>query len=116
MYTMLMDVLCLDCYSDLLLNQGANIEMVVESTIGLLLLDFLGGVITIEKVLATCVPATLNQLSEHRLHMRATSSSEGIDMSLDLLTARLDEAICCALLDHFHIVVMNVVDVQPQAQ
>lgn len=115
MHTILMDALCLDCYSDLLLNEGASIEAVVESIVGLILLDFLGGVIAINGVKVICIPATLGRLSEHWLQVHATSFNEDIAMPLDLLTIKLDEAICCALLDHFHIVVINAIDVQPCA-
>lgn len=116
MYTILMDALCLDCYSDLLLNEEVNIEAAVESIVGVLLLDFFGEVIAIDGVRLVCVPATPGQPSQHWLQVQATSSGEEVDMPIDLLEIRLDEAVCCALLEHFHIVIINVIDVQLAAQ
>jgi hypothetical protein len=116
MHTILMDALCLDCHSELLLNTGANIEAVVESTIALILLDFLGEVVVIEGVKVIGAPATLNQSAQHLLQVQATNSNETIEMPIDLLEARLEEAICCALLEHFHTVVINAIEVQPQTQ
>jgi hypothetical protein len=116
MYTILMDALCLDCHSELLLNAGANIEAIVESTLALVLLDFFGEVVVIEGVRVIGAPITLNQPTQHLLQIHATSLNEALEMPVDLLEARLEEAICCALLEHFHTVVINAIDVQPQTQ
>ncbi len=115
MYTILMDALGLDCHSDLLLQQGANIEPVVEDIAGMILLDFLGEVITMQDVRAHCiVPATADQSSSYHLQVRATSSSESVTLSTAELEFKLEEAITCALLEHFHIVVIHSIDVQYQ--
>lgn len=115
MYTFLMDALCLECHSDLLLTEGANIEAVVESIVGLILLDFLGGVITLDELVISQIPSACEQTTDYRLRVRATSFNEGADLSLDLLAVKLDEAICCALLAHFHTVVIDTLDVQASA-
>jgi hypothetical protein len=116
MYTFLMDALCLECHSDLLLTEGANIEAVVESTVGLILLDFLGGVIAFDELTVSQSSTAPRQVAEYRLRIRATSFNEDKDLSLERLAVKLDEAICCAFLEHFHIVVIEAIDVQASAQ
>ncbi|HEY0755065.1 MAG TPA: hypothetical protein VGD98_13995 [Ktedonobacteraceae bacterium] len=110
MQTILMDVLCLDCHSDQFLKEGANIEAAVESMIALILLDFLGGEIVIEHIRVSCSLATLTQPSQHWLQMYATSANTACAIPVNALEVRLEEAICCALLEHFHIVVINRID------
>ncbi|HEX7733779.1 MAG TPA: hypothetical protein VF458_02915 [Ktedonobacteraceae bacterium] len=109
MQRILMDALCLECYSDLLLEERANIETIIEGMIGLILLDFLGEGIVIDGIKVICTPATTRP-SQYWLHMQATSANAAIDIQADLLEARLEEAICCALLEHFHTVVINSID------
>ncbi len=116
MYTFLMDALCLECHSDLLLTEGANIEAVVESIVGLILLDFLGSVIAFDEVTVSQDPARPGQAAEYRLRIRATSFNKDTSLSPARLAVKLDEAICCALLEHFHTVVIDALDVQAFAQ
>lgn len=116
MQRILMDALCLDCHSDLLLNEGANIETVIEGMLALILLDFFGEGIVIESIKVICTPATTNQPLQHWLLLQATSSNPAHSLSLEMLEARLEEAICCALLDHFHTVVIHAIDVHPTTQ
>jgi len=111
MQRILVDALCSDCYSDLLLKEGANIEAVIESTIGLILLDFLGEGIVIEGVKVICIPATANQPMQHWLSIQATSSNAAISLPIVTLEVRLEETICCALLEYFYTVVVNTIEV-----
>ncbi len=110
MYTILMDALCLDCQSALLLSEDVNNEAAIESLLALILLDFFGD-IAIDEVNVTVAPATSDQPSLHALHLQASSARNTLDTPLTLLEARLEEAICCALLEHFHTVVINAVEV-----
>ncbi len=111
MYTILVDALCMDCHSEQLLNQAAVIEMSVESMIGLILFDFLGE-IAMGEVRVIFEPATCDHPSIHWLRVQATAFNEMIETPIDLLQARLEHAISCELLEHFHIVVINAVDVE----
>lgn len=113
MYTILMDALCLDCHSELLLSEETDNEAVIESVIALILHDFFGD-IAIEGVKMIDVPATHGQSSQHLLQVHASSSNEIIALPIALLEARLEEVICCALLEHFHTVVINAIDVHQE--
>jgi hypothetical protein len=110
MYTALIEALGLDCHSDLLLNKEVIIEAVVESVVGMILCDFFGE-IAIGEVKVIFVPATCQQTSIHWLRVLATCSNETIETPVDLLQARLEHVISCELLEHFHIVVINNIDV-----
>jgi hypothetical protein len=111
MYTILVDALCMDCHSEQLLNRAAVTEGVVESIIGLILFDFLGE-IAMGEVRVIFEPATDDHPSIYRLRVPATGLNEMIETPIDLLQARLEHAISCELLEHFHTVVINAVDVE----
>lgn len=113
MYSILIDALCLDCYSEQFLIEGANIEALMENIVALVMLDFFGDV-TIKGIRAIYVSATPGQSSSYHLIIQAASFNGTIDVPLDTLELRLEEAISCVLLDHFHTVVINAIDVQAQ--
>lgn len=110
-YTILIDALCLDCHSDLLLSEGAIIEVILESIAGLILLDFFGDLV-MRWLKVDVHPATASQPMRHHLQLQATSSSETVAMPLDLLQARLEEAISCALLEYYEAIEIKAVDVR----
>lgn len=111
MYLLLIQVLCLECHSVQLLQEETSKEAVIESLIGLLLYDFLGEV-AIDEVRLTHIPASSDQDAHYWLQVRATGLNEELAMPIPLLEARLEEAICCALLEHFHIVVIDTVEIR----
>jgi hypothetical protein len=108
-----MDALCLECHSELLLSEGVNIEAALESILALLLLDFFGDVV-IDGVKVIYASTSPNQSAQFWLYIQATSSNGTIEMPIALLEVKLEEAISCALLEHFHIVVINAINVSHQ--
>jgi hypothetical protein len=111
MYTIHIDALCSDCNSPQLLGQATVREGMLESMLGLILLDFCGAVI-IHEVKVQFEPASGNQPSHCRLEITATCSHEIAGIPLDLLQVRLEQAISCELLSHFETVVINAVDIE----
>lgn len=110
MYTILIDTLCLHGHSEQLPARRADIEIFVENSIAVILLDFFCHV-GIDTVSLRELPATCCQPSSYSLHMQATGSTTTSESPLDLLELRLEEAIGCALAEHFHTVVIHAIDV-----
>lgn len=109
MYKIIMDVLCLEGYSEVLPGDVENTELVIEDLVALLLLD-LFGVVAVDGVNVTCSPATPNQQASCWLRVRASCATEEAkapDVSLDILEARLENAVGCALIELFNTVLMN---------
>lgn len=110
MYTILMDVLCVDGNAAILPGEGANIELVIECVVALILLDLFGKVI-VEGVKATCFPAAPGQPPLCSLQVQATGIAEFVDVADDTLEARLESDTGCALAELFRAVVINTVRV-----
>nr|HEU5380147.1 hypothetical protein [Ktedonobacteraceae bacterium] len=109
MYRIIMDVLCLEGYSEVLPGNVENTELVIEDLVALILLD-LFGVVAVDGVNVTCSPATANQQASCWLRVQASCATEETTMpeaSLEMLEARLENSIGCALIELFGTVLIN---------
>lgn len=109
MYKILMDVLCLEGYSEVLPGDIENTELVIEDLVALILLDIFGMVV-VDGVHVACSPTREMQQSGCTLQIQATCSTETTSTpvtSLALLAARLEDTLCCALIELFSAVFIN---------
>lgn len=109
-----MDVLCLDGYSEMLPGNVENTELVIEDLVALILLD-LFDVVVIEGVNVTCLPATCTRQTLCSLQVQAICLTEMINApvhSPERLEVRLENAVCCALIELFSAVSMRAVRVR----
>ncbi len=109
MYRIRMDVLCLEGYSEVLPGNAENTELVIEDLVALILLDTFGMVI-VDGVRVTSSPVSAAQQAYYALQVEAACSSEepiSPTSSLALLESRLENAICCALIELFSTVLVN---------
>ena len=114
MYRILMDVLCLDGYSEVLPGNAENTELVIEDLVALILLDIFGMVV-VDGVQVVSSPASATQQAYYTLQVQAACSAEEIGApaaSLVLLEARLENALCCALIELFSTVLVNKLTVR----
>lgn len=114
MYEICMDVLCLEGYSEMLPGNAENTELVIEDLVALILLDVFG-MVMVDGVRATSSPASGTQQAYYVLQVEAACSSEESILpttSLALLEARLEDAICCALIELFSTVLVNKLTVR----
>ncbi len=104
-----MDVLCLEGYSEVLPGNAENTELVIEDLVALILLDIFGTVV-VDGVNVTCSPASATQQACCTLQVQAACSVEATSVpkvSLALMEAKLENALCCALIELFSTVLMN---------
>jgi hypothetical protein len=109
-----MDVLCLDGYSEALPGDGEHTELVIEDLVALILLDLFDAVV-VDGVEVTCLPKTQNRQSLCSLQVRAVCPTEAASTpaeSLETLEARLENALCCSLIELFSTVLINTVSVR----
>jgi hypothetical protein len=109
MYKILMDVLCLEGYSEVLPGDAENTELVIEDLVALILLDIFGTVV-VDGVRVICSPASATQQACCTLQVQAACATEMRSMpevSLALLAAKLENALCCALIELFSTVLVN---------
>lgn len=109
MYRILMDVLCLEGYSEILPGDTENTELVIEDLVALLLLDIFGAVV-VDGVSVTCSPASELHQSGYIFQIQAACSVDTTSaptIPLALLAARLEDALCCALIELFSTVLIN---------
>lgn len=109
MYRIRMDVFCLEGYSEVLPGNAENTELVIEDLVALILLDIFGMVI-VDGVRVTSSPASAARQAYYALQVEAACSSEdaiSLTASQALLEARLENAICCALIELFSTVLVN---------
>ena len=109
-----MDVLCLDGYSEVLPGNAENTELVIEDLVALILLDIFGMVV-VDGVQVVSSPASATQQAYYTLQVQAACSAEEIGApaaSLVLLEARLENALCCALIELFSTVLVNKLTVR----
>lgn len=114
MYRIRMDVFCLEGYSEVLPGDAENTELVIEDLVALILLDIFGMVI-VDGVQVTSSPASAARQAYYVLQVEAVCSSEEAispTASLALLEARLENAICCALIELFSTVLVNKLTVR----
>ena len=114
MYRILMDVLCLDGYSEVLPGNAENTELVIEDLVALILLDIFGMVV-VDGVQVVSSPASATQQAYYTLQVQAACSAEEMGApatSLALLEARLENALCCALIELFSTVLVNKLTVR----
>lgn len=108
-----MDVLCLDDYSEMLPGDVENSELLIENLVALILLD-LFDVVVIDGVNVTCLPMTRTRQTLCVLQVRAVCSIETVNSPVNAperLEARLENAVCCALIELFSTVSMKAVRV-----
>ena len=111
-----MDVLCLDGYSEVLPGNAENTELVIEDLVALILLDIFGMVV-VDGVQVVSSPASATQQAYYTLQVQAACSAEEMGApatSLALLEARLENALCCALIELFSTVLVNKLTVRCQ--
>lgn len=109
MYRILMDVFCLEGYSEILPEEGENTELVIEDLVALILLDIFGTVV-VDGVSVTCSPASATQQACCALQVQAVCAAETAsisEVSLALLAARLENALCCTLIELFSTILVN---------
>lgn len=109
-----MDVLCLDGYSEVLPGNAENTELVIEDLVALILLDIFGMVV-VDGVQVVSSPASATQQAYYTLQVQAACSAEEMGApatSLALLEARLENALCCALIELFSTVLVNKLTVR----
>src|SRR5579872_871959 len=106
MYRILMDVCCLNSYSELLPGKEENIELVIENLITLTLLE-LFEVAVIEGIRVICLPTSPTRQALCSFQVQAACSEEITRLPENLLEARLEDTISCALLDRFSTVMVN---------
>ena len=114
MYRITMDVLCLEGYSEVLPNNVENTELVIEDLVALILLDFFDFVV-VDGVKVTCLPATRTRQTLCSLQVQAACPTEAARVSgdsLEALEARLENVICCALIELFSTVSMKKISVR----
>lgn len=114
MYRITMDVLCLDGYSEMLPSDVENTELVMEDLVARTLLD-LFEVVVVDGVKVTYLPATRTRQSLCSLQAQVVCPADGAIVpvvSLELLEAKLENAICCALIELFSTVFMNTMSVR----
>jgi hypothetical protein len=111
MYHIFIDVLCRESYSAMLPEAGGNIEPGMEELLSLILLNVFGFV-AINIMRTFYLPATSRALSLCALQMQATCLGGETDGSEEELEARLEDALCCALLERFSSVVINAISIK----
>jgi len=111
MYRILMDVCCLNSYSEPLPGRGEGMELVIENLAALILLD-LFELTEIESIKVFCQPAVATRPALCSFQVQASCPVETVSQPVASLEARLEDAISCALLQHFSLVIINGVSVQ----
>ena len=110
MFRILMDVCCLHSYSESLTGKEENMELVIEDLVALILLD-LFELAEIECIRVCCQQAAATRLALCSFQAQASCPLETMSLSLASLEARLEDALSCALLQHFNIVIINTINV-----
>jgi hypothetical protein len=108
-----MDILCLDGYSEVLPSEVEYTEMVLESLVALILMDFFE-IVVINKVRVICNVATSALQPLCRLQVEARCPFEAMRIpvtSLDVLEMKLENAFCCALIELFSNIQMHQVEI-----
>lgn len=109
MYNISMDLHCLEGYSEILPEDAEHTELVIEDLVALILLDIFGTVV-VDEVRVACLPTTPGRQACCELHVQATCATEEAEamaITPALLEARLENAICCALIELFSTVLVN---------
>ena|SRR5437660_3752600 len=109
MYQISMNLLCLGRYSEVFLDEAEHTELIVEDLVSLILLD-LCGVVIIDEVKVTCTPITSHWQAQCLIQLSATCHTENAAepaSSLTTLEAKFENAISCALLELFDVVLVN---------
>lgn len=113
MLKIMMDMLCLDGYSEVLPGEVEYTEMLLESLVALIFMDFFESVV-INEVRVICNVAMLGQQPLCRLQVKAVCPIEAVRVpvkSLDFLEMKLENALSCALIELFSNIQMHKVDV-----
>lgn len=110
MFRIFMDICCLNNHPEPLPDTGEYMERVIE-TLVFPLLPGLFEVVEIEGSKVRCLPAAATQPALCSLQMWAGCPLETLSQSIDVLEARLEEAISCALLQLFSLVIVNTISV-----
>lgn len=98
-----MDILCLDGYSEALPDGAEYTELVLESLVALILMDF-SEIVVINKVRVICNVATSARQPLCLLQVEAICPVEAMHSpvsSLDVLEMKLENALGCALIELF---------------
>ena|SRR5579883_655203 len=110
MYRILMDVCCLNSYSEPFPVKGEGLELVIENLVALVLLE-LFELTEIESIRVFCQPAAATRPALCSFQVQASCPLETISQSVASLEARLEDTISCALLQHFSLVMINEISV-----
>lgn len=113
MYRILMDVCCLNSYSEPLPGKGKGMELVIENLVALVLLD-LFELAEIEGIRVFCQPAAATRPALCSFQVQASCPLEAVSQPAASLEARLEDTISCALLQHFSLVIINGISVHPE--
>jgi len=111
MVRILMDVCCLNSYSEPSTGKEEHLDLVIEDLVALALLD-LFELAEIEGIRVFCQPAAATRPALCSFQAQASCPLETINLPLASLEARLEDALSCALLRHFSIVIINTLHVQ----
>lgn len=113
-----MDMLCLDGYSEALPGEVEYTELVLESLVALILMDF-SEIVVINKVRVICNVATSARQPLCLLQVEAICPVEAMRLpvnSLDVLEMKLENALCCALIELFSNVQMHKIHVRHEQE
>lgn len=110
MFRILMDVCCLNSYAEPLPGKGESIELVIENLVALVLVD-LFELVEIEDIRVFCQPAAATRPALCSFQVQASCPLEAMHLPVASLEARLEDAISCALLQHFSLVIVNAISV-----
>jgi hypothetical protein len=110
MFRIFMDVCCLNNHFEPLPSTGESMERVIERLV-FPLLPGLFEVVEIEGTRVSYQPVVATQPGLCSFQMWAGCPLEILSQSVDVLEARLEEAISCALLQLFSLVIVNTVSV-----
>ena len=114
MLRIMVDMLCLDGYSEVLPGGVEDTELVLESLVALILMDF-SEIVVINKVRVICNVATSARQPLCLVQVEAIYPVETVHVpvnSLDTLEMKLENALCCALIELFSNVQMRKIHVR----
>lgn len=110
MYRILIDICCMHDCSKILPRDRESFELVIEDLLGLTVLDFFEGV-KIEEVRVLCLSPADNKHLLCAFQVQATCAKKIVEASLESLEIRLENVVCCTLLELFSLVMINTISI-----
>jgi hypothetical protein len=110
-----MNVLCLDGYSEVLCDDRESTELVLESLVASLLVEFFDTVI-VDQVGISHMPATSPGQSLREIQFEAICAAREACWPLETLEIQLENALCCALIELFSDIHVHTIHVHQEQE